>query len=461
LSLLAEPGTGKTLLLRHLFDNPPLRVRPLLLLHPEATFDEIVEWVAGELGVWVEDGDDTKLAALRAAVATAAAGGENIALLIDEAQALPLATLTAVPELLVPLEGDGSGLQVVLAGQPALARNLAEARLRDRIKVRAWLGPLTPTEIGGYIHESLARAGAGEREVLSAEAVSSVARLTHGVPRLVNTICEASLAVAVAARSRTVTAEHVKAAWAEILEFGAAPAPSAAPAGTVAAPTAPAAPAAAEAAREAPRPAAAPPPRPRVPRPRPPAAPPRSARSPWPLVIPAAAVAMVLLVVAITRIGAPPRTVPLPAGGQVRRAVAVASPAAPATPPPTPAEALDVIDAYRRAYEARDGARLSGLLAPEAAEAGHVGSFDVAAAKAVHLDDVVYEQPSARLEPRGEAMEVRAPFVIRYRERAGHRGELRGTSVWQIARREGALRVVALRREMAPGSMLPGDTETP
>jgi hypothetical protein len=53
-------------------------------------------------------------------------------------------------------------------------------------------------------------------------------------------------------------------------------------------------------------------------------------------------------------------------------------------------------------------------------------------------------------------MEVRTSFEIRYRDREGHTGEARGTAVWEVARRDGASRIVGLRRALAPGSVLPG-----
>ena len=73
------------------------------------------------------------------------------------------------------------------------------------------------------------------------------------------------------------------------------------------------------------------------------------------------------------------------------------------------------------------------------------------------LEDVAYLQPAAQVEPRGAAMEVRTSFEIRYRDRAGRTGEVRGTAVWQVARRDGAPRIVGLTRALAPGSVLPGE----
>jgi len=106
---------------------------------------------------------------------------------------------------------------------------------------------------------------------------------------------------------------------------------------------------------------------------------------------------------------------------------------------PTAGEALDVVDDVRRAYETHDRALLKRLLTAEAATSTPFPE---------RLDGVAYLQPLARVEPRGHAMEVRAPYVIRYRE-GDATSELRGTAVWRIARRDGTLQVVGWSREPA------------
>jgi len=142
------------------------------------------------------------------------------------------------------------------------------------------------------------------------------------------------------------------------------------------------------------------------------------------------------------------------------RRVAAAPPRQPPREPlPTPGEALDAVDAFRRAYEARDTAAIEDLLALETTAAGGVRLAAVAPdVRALdRLEDVAYLQPAAQVEPRGAAMEVRTSFEIRYRDRAGRTGEVRGTAVWQVARRDGAPRIVGLKRALAPGSVLPGE----
>ena len=432
LCLVGEAGTGKTLLLRQLLGAPPPGVRPVVLQQLSIMLDGLVELIARPLGAAANAG----LTGLRTALRAEADAGRNVVLLVDGAQALPPETLAALPELILPLPGSrGSAMQVLLAGRPALLAALRAAGLRDRIAVLARLEPWVPTDVAVYIHGQLAHAGA-ERRLFTPGAVARVARLTEGVPRGVNTIADASLAVASSVGAHTVTEEHVNAAWESCAR------------------TPPAEP-------DEPRFVRGITPTPVHERGLPPpirTTVPRRTRPSRARRLPAVALAAVLLWIFVARA---PSWWPRGAGTTPEpRRVAAAPPRQPPREPlPTPGEALDAVDAFRRAYEARDTAAIEDLLALETTAGGGVRLAAVAPdVRALgRLEDVAYLQPAAQVEPRGGAMEVRTSFEIRYRDRAGRTGEVRGTAVWQVARRDGAPRIVGLTRALAPGSVLPGE----
>src|SRR5438128_8557424 len=56
ISLIGEAGTGKTTLLRRLLDTLDARTRSVLLLNPSVSFDEILEYILGELGIPIDGG---------------------------------------------------------------------------------------------------------------------------------------------------------------------------------------------------------------------------------------------------------------------------------------------------------------------------------------------------------------------------------------------------------------------
>ena len=448
LCLVGEAGTGKTLLLRTLLEAPPPGVRPVMLLQPGIEFEALVEFLALQLGRPAESAASGGLDGLRAALAAEAEAGRNVVLLVEEAQALPSSTLAALPELILPLTGSGgNAMQVLLAGQPPLLAALKAAGLRTRVPIIARLEPLAPSDVAVYVHGRLAHVGA-PRKLFTPGAVARIARLTEGVPRRVNMIADASLTVAWKAGARPITEEHVNAAWESYAQLEATPAPGALLEEPVASPV----------------PASAPPPVREALFPPPTrATTPRRHRPAWALVFPAGALAAVLLAVVVARTpswwhwGAKRPPSPLATATPEAQRVAAAPPAR--EPLPTPGEALDAVDAFRRAYEAKDTAAVEGLLALDATQGGTARLAAIAPdVRALdRLEDVAYLQPAAQVEARGPAMEVRTSFEIRYRDRAGRTGALRGTAVWRVARREGAPRIVGLSRALAPGSVLPGE----
>ncbi len=135
---------------------------------------------------------------LQAALLELASEGRRPVVLIDEAQALPDATLETV-RLLTNLETESRKLlQVVLFGQPELDRRLARRglrQLRQRITFSCRLNPLEPMEVRHYIEHQLAVVGA-QRMLFTAPALRLVGRASAGVPRLVNVICHKALLAA-------------------------------------------------------------------------------------------------------------------------------------------------------------------------------------------------------------------------------------------------------------------------
>ena len=131
-------------------------------------------------------------------------------LIVDEAHDLSADTLEEL-RLLSNLETtEDKLLQIVLVGQPELDKKLDSNELRQlkqRIALRAQLGPLTAQQTQEYIEQRLRIAGAdsGAPPIFSPQAVDSVYAYSGGYPRLINTICENALIGAYARQLSLVT----------------------------------------------------------------------------------------------------------------------------------------------------------------------------------------------------------------------------------------------------------------
>lgn len=330
LSLVGEAGTGKTTLLRHLLDTLDPSVRTVLLMNPTVSFDEILEYILMELGIPTEaTGKLGRFHRLNEFLIEHARAGGNVALLIDEAQDLDPCVLEQL-RLLSNLETSREKiLQILFAGQPELETKFANPalrQLRQRITLRVRLRPLTPGEVAPYVRTRLERAGATDPAIFAEAALERVGALSHGIPRVINVLCDAALLTAFATGTKQVTPAVIDEVWRDYAPSIAADAPSP----LVAAPAA-----AAMARMIEPSPPAAPTPGPVVA----PAAP--VVVPPAPPLARAAAVEVVAPPAAPASLEAPPAAsvadiAPPPAVAQAAPALAAPAPSpAPASPAPT------------------------------------------------------------------------------------------------------------------------------
>jgi general secretion pathway protein A len=196
--LTGEVGTGKTTVCRTFLEQLPPGTRAALILNPALTAEELLETVCDEFGIPPADGGSGVKAALdrinRFLLEVHAAGGRAV-LVIDEAQNLDAAVLEQV-RLLTNLETSRTKLlQVILMGQPELRLTLARPELRQlaqRVTARHHLRPLTREETAAYVRHRLEVAGCHD-ELFPAALVGRLRRLSRGVPRLINIICDRAL----------------------------------------------------------------------------------------------------------------------------------------------------------------------------------------------------------------------------------------------------------------------------
>jgi type II secretory pathway predicted ATPase ExeA len=211
-----EVGSGKTMLCRVLMERLPKTVETIYLAVPSLTRDEMLASIAGDLGIETAGATGTKiLRALQERLIALHGEGRQVVALIDEAHAMPLATLEEV-RLLSNLETNKEKLlQVVLFGQPELDQHLSQPhmrQLRERITHAFTLAPLPPREVSEYLNFRLRAAGYHGPALFPPEARSIIAEASEGLTRRINIYADKTLLAAFAAGTYTVTADHARAA---------------------------------------------------------------------------------------------------------------------------------------------------------------------------------------------------------------------------------------------------------
>jgi len=116
-------------------------------------------------------------------------------------------------------------LQIVLVGQPELLTKLSKPslrRIKQRIAIHHRLHSLqTTSEIDHYIRHRLQIVGYDGPEIFTKEAVEAIWHYSGGTPRLINILCDNSLAMAgVAGRKKVSPYLIMRAAGGLLLEQG-------------------------------------------------------------------------------------------------------------------------------------------------------------------------------------------------------------------------------------------------
>lgn len=199
LLLTGEVGTGKTTLCRCLLAELPEDVDIALILNPRLNAVELLATICDEFRIsYPENTDSLKVLVdgLNEYLLSAHVQGRRTVLIIDEAQNLSFEVLEQI-RLLTNLETNRVKLlQIMLVGQPELTRLLNRKDLRQltqRITCRYHLESLSFQGTKDYIQHRVVVAGGKAMKLFSLSAVRKIHRLTGGVPRLINLLCDRAL----------------------------------------------------------------------------------------------------------------------------------------------------------------------------------------------------------------------------------------------------------------------------
>ncbi len=223
LKIVGEVGCGKTVLCRQLLKTLQGECVTAYIPNPDMGPDDLLMALINELDVEVSApiSRHKVLNALRDCLLRHAGAGRRVIVCIDEAQAIPLRTVESL-RLLSNLETEKRKLlQLVLLGQPELDEKLSRPEIRQllqRITFSEYLGPMSAQRVPAYLAHRLAVAAlsdATDTKVFEIEAAQSIARLSGGVPRLVNVLAHKCLMLTYGENEHRVSLRHVRLAAAD------------------------------------------------------------------------------------------------------------------------------------------------------------------------------------------------------------------------------------------------------
>lgn len=189
------PGTGKTMLVKELFET--LRHENIvagLMVTSQVGAEDTLRIVAATFGLSYDgDAKASLLKNLENYFRSKAKEGKRVLLVVDEAQNLPIQSLEEL-RMLLNFEVDGrSVFQIFMLGQDELRVTLQAGKMeqvRQRVAAIYHLRPLNPEETRDYILHRLATAGWQQDPRFHDEIFQEIHRYTDGVPRLINSLCD-------------------------------------------------------------------------------------------------------------------------------------------------------------------------------------------------------------------------------------------------------------------------------
>lgn len=192
-----EIGTGKTTLCRFFLDQLGKNIKTAFMLNPYFSELQLLEAITKDFGINVRNKTRVSfISGFNKFLLKEAKTGNNVVLIIDEAQNLRSRQLEQV-RLLSNMETEKDKLiQIVLVGQPELDYRLSLYDLRQlqqRVIVKSHISPLDKDEVREYIYHRLSVAKPQRTIEFNEDTFELIYDFSGGTPRLINIVCDRAL----------------------------------------------------------------------------------------------------------------------------------------------------------------------------------------------------------------------------------------------------------------------------
>jgi general secretion pathway protein A len=209
--LTGKAGVGKTTLISSALRTTSTRLALGWITGAPTNGAELLELLLVELGCNAHRvGRVERMQMWRQFLNEMRATESRVFVIVERADDLSHEVLRALDSLTAADANGCPGANLVLLGQPALLEHLKAPlleSLRQRIRLRERLEPLTADELRAYLAHQVARAGGSFDRVFAPAAVGALHALSGGIPRIANNLCETALTLAAAGEATMLTPE--------------------------------------------------------------------------------------------------------------------------------------------------------------------------------------------------------------------------------------------------------------
>jgi len=211
--ITGEIGIGKTTILNTVMEDLGPDYVTAKLVHTTLSHIELLQALLSEFGMPNYRKKKVMLLdTLRTFFLEQHKSGKHVVIIVDEAQNLSSSALEELRLLSCIDTSDRRIVSIVLTGQPSLD-DLLDApgltQLRQRARLRQRLDAMLEVETIDYIKHRLQIAGGNAEEIFEPETLKEIHRLTSGIPRLINTLCDTALTACMVEGRRRIDLEVI------------------------------------------------------------------------------------------------------------------------------------------------------------------------------------------------------------------------------------------------------------
>ena len=227
--LTGEIGSGKTTLVQYILGRLESDIEAAVIFNTNVSAEELLALILQEFDIPRPAGGKADvLTALNAFLIDRYARRKRVLLIIDEGQNLSNEALEEV-RMLSNLQSDNQSLlQIMLVGQPELIARLRNPSMRQfsqRIAASYHLTGLDREETEKYIAHRLQKAG-GRPDLFTPAAVDIIYKLSGGIPRAINLVCQAALVYGFAEEAQKIGQDTIHRIKKDNLGIGCEAAPT-------------------------------------------------------------------------------------------------------------------------------------------------------------------------------------------------------------------------------------------
>ena len=213
-------GVGKTTIVTRALETNKQNQLVAWIGRMRLAADEVMQLLLAGFGITRQvPGTVRQFAVFQRLLSERAAADTRVVIVIEDALRIGTEALLELEAITATDTGNVAGANIILMGPPEIDKRLMFpelARLKQRSRMGQKIVALNPSEVQGYLKHCLRVSGKEYGDLFDDDVASMLYRLSEGIPRVINNICDAALTEASEENHDRITRQLVLAVAADV-----------------------------------------------------------------------------------------------------------------------------------------------------------------------------------------------------------------------------------------------------